>query len=454
MKMYDSPQSLSRYLNVPLECGCGRTHFAPILAVEIGAGALDSLPVHVERLGSRKPYILCDAITWEVAGRRCESLLRASGVGAQSRVLRHTAFDEATLGEIAAHMPDGCDLMIGCGTGSITDMLRFSSFKLRLPCVTVATGAPMDGFAASIGVLNLDGLKTTLPAHASSVIIGDTDILATAPRRMSAAGFGDLAGKITCLNDWRLANIVTGEHRCENISSLVEAYVGEVLANASGLRENAPDALEKLMSALVLSGVAISLYGDSRPASGSEHHFSHYLETIGEQRGKDFAMHGEQVAVGSVLMLTLAHRFAERPVDFDRARWLAAGYSESDWCGLMHRTYGPAADEVIALEKRCRKNAPDARLRRIDAIEKNHDRICAMFRSLPGPEELARTLELAGCPSAPAQIGLDRQTLFNALISAKEMRGRYTLLQFLWDLGCLEDMAAELAEETYAGGVM
>ena len=127
--------------------------------------------------------------------------------------------------------------MIGVGTGSITDMTRYSSFKLKLPCFTVATGAPMDGFAASIGIMNVNNLKATMPAHSTEVIIGDTDILKTAPYRMTVAGFGDLIGKVTCLNDWELARIINGEHYCENIVTLVRECVAMVIKDAPKIKQ-------------------------------------------------------------------------------------------------------------------------------------------------------------------------------------------------------------------------
>ena len=65
MKMYDTPQPVERYLNVELECDCGRTHYAPIKAINISSGALESLPGYVAEYGYAKPYILCDKITWE-----------------------------------------------------------------------------------------------------------------------------------------------------------------------------------------------------------------------------------------------------------------------------------------------------------------------------------------------------------------------------------------------------
>lgn len=49
---------------------------------------------------------------------------------------------------------------------------------------------------------------------------------------MIAAGLGDLLGKFTCLCDWKLARIITGEHYCERIVELVESCVKNVLSDA------------------------------------------------------------------------------------------------------------------------------------------------------------------------------------------------------------------------------
>ena len=243
MKMYDTPQPVERYLNVELECDCGRTHYAPIKAINISSGALESLPGYVAEYGYAKPYILCDKITWEIAGKRCEELLKKAGFQPTVLIIRHLGFDEATLGEIVLNKPDDCDLMIGVGTGSITDMLRFSSFKLGLPCFTVATGAPMDGFSASVGIMNVNNLKATMPAHSTEVIIGDTDILKSAPYRMTIAGFADLIGKLNALDDWHLAVMINGDHYCKKIDDLVTAYVEDILKKAEAIKARDPEAI-------------------------------------------------------------------------------------------------------------------------------------------------------------------------------------------------------------------
>lgn len=447
MKMYHTPQSVEKYLNVHLECNCGRTHYVPIKAVKIGQGAIESVPTYVKQFGYKRPYIICDEITYRIAGEKCGALLLKAGIEPTVHILKHMGFDESTLGEIVVGMPPSCDVMIGCGTGSITDMLRYSSYKLRLPCFTVATAAPMDGFASSIGIMNIGNLKTTMPAHNSDVILGDTDILKAAPYRMTIAGFGDLMSKFTCLNDWKLAKIINDEHCCERIVEIVENCVETALRSSGRIRERDPEALGDVMRGLVLAGSTISLYGDSRPASASEHHMSHYWDTLGIQRGKPYAMHGEQVAVGSVLVLRLIEELLRAPVDFERAREGAKQYNYEEWKQSIHSAFGSAAQEVIDLEEKARKNDTPARLKRISSMEARWPEIVSQLKSLPSSEYLRGLLADGGCPCEPHEIGITDEILKNTFLYCKEVRPRYTVLQMVWDLGLME----ELADKVIAG---
>lgn len=93
-------------------------------------------------------------------------------------------------------MPDGCDLVVAVGTGAINDMTRYFSYKMGLPFYTVATAAPMDGFASSIAAIQVNHLKTTFDAQTPIAIIGDTDVLKNAPYRMIAAGLGRPSWKV------------------------------------------------------------------------------------------------------------------------------------------------------------------------------------------------------------------------------------------------------------------
>ena len=449
MKMYDTPQPLESYLNCKLSCDCGRVHYVPIKHVSIRPGALADLPIFIKEAGYENPFIICDNITYRVAGIRCAELLRSSGLAPVLHVLTHLNFDEATAGEIVIAMPPETDVIVAVGTGSITDIVRLLTARLKLPGMTVATGAPMDGFAASIGIVNVNGLKCTLPAKNTEVIIGDTDILQTAPYRMTVAGFGDLIGKLSCLCDWKLSALINSEHICGRIADLVESCVDTVLAEAEQIRTKDSGVLGNIMNGLVLSGVAISLYGNSRPASGAEHHMSHYWESIGDQREHEFAMHGEQVAVGTVLALRIAELLADAPVDFEFARRHARSFRHDAWKREIRRVYGAAADEVIDLEKHAQKNATVNVLKRIDSTEKHWDAAQSILAAQMSASHLCSLLKSTGCPSLPQDIGIDASLLRDTLIYSKEVRNRYTIMQLVYDLGLEEYIADKIIGELY-----
>lgn len=452
MKMYETTQSVDKYLNVELECDCGRTHYAPIKVVNISSGALNSLPGCVRNFGYEHPYILCDKTTYEIAGGRCEALLRGGGIEPVTLIIRHMDFDEATLGEIVINKPDNCDLMIGIGTGSITDILRFASFKLGLPCFTIPTAAPMDGFSASVGIMNVNNLKATMPAHSTEVIIGDTDILKNAPYRMTAAGFADLIAKVNSLNDWRLGALINGDHYCKSIDKMVSDYVEDVISKTGRLKARNPEAIGDVMSALLLTGASISLYGSSRPISGAEHHMSHYWEVLGDRRGQPYAMHGEQVAVGTVMALMLIEELKGIEPDFNRARKAAEAYDAQVWRSQIRRAYGSAADAIIELEETSGKNSAEGRLKRLDIIEANWGRIKELLGSMYTAEAIRDVLCEVGCPCDPKDIGITEDILRDTFMYCKETRARYTVYQLAWDLELLKELSENIIGRLKAMG--
>lgn len=441
MNMYESPHPLRDYLATSLTCSCGRTHYASLQDVCIGPSALEELPRVLRDLNRKRPYLVCDGVTRRIAGDRCLQILEGAGIQGTLRQLTHTGFDEATLGELVIHMPADCDIAVAVGTGAINDMTRYFSFRMGIPFLTVATAAPMDGFASSIAALQVDNLKTTLDAQTPLAIIGDTEILKGAPYPMIAAGLGDLLGKATCLCDWKLAHLITGEHICPHIVELMEHCVQEILEIAPRAKDRDPAVLGRIMEGLVLSGVAMSLYGNSRPASGCEHHMSHYWETIFGQQGRRPVPHGTQVGVGTVLILQAVEALLARPVDFDAARAAAAAYDPAAWEAAMETAYGPAAPGIIELEHTARKNETSGRLARIDAMERNWPAIEALLRGLPASSYVEELLRGLGAPARPAEIGVDERLLRDTFLYCKEIRPRYTILQMLWDLGLLEDVA-------------
>jgi len=441
LELYKTPHALGDYLDTRFTCSCGREHYAPLKKVSISKDALEELPALVTEMGFHSLFVICDSTTYKIAGSLCMDLLKAAGVEASVRVLTHTGFDEATVGELLIHMPAQCDLVLGVGTGAICDMARFFSHRVGRPFFIVATAAPMDGFASSVASVNVEHLKTSFEAQTPMGIIGDTDILEGAPYSLIAAGLGDLLGKTTCLCDWKLSRLINGEHYCEPIATLVDTCVQDVLKEAGKAKERDPEVLGNIMEGLVLTGVAMSLYGSSRPASGCEHHISHFLEMKFEQAGRRAASHGTQVGVGTVLILKLKEALKGVKADFNHAREAAKAYDPPAWEAEIREAYGPAANGIIAMEAVAKKNETTARLKRIDTIEAHWEEITALLDALPSSGEIMEVLRSLDSPCLPEEIGVDKALLKSTLMYCKEVRNRYTFLQMLWDLDLLDSLS-------------
>ena len=347
------------------------------------------------------------------------TILKDAGIKAKAHVFKGKRFipDEKALGELMIDADRDCDLVVAVGTGSINDMCRFFSFQMGVPYAIVATAAPMDGFASSGAALIINSMKTTIPAQTPLVIIGDTDILCGAPARMVSAGLGDLLGKFTCLNDWRISKVVNDEYYCDEIVNLVTDCIENVLADADNVASRDPKVIGDIMEGLVLTGVAMSFIGNSRPAAGCEHHMCHFWETLELQEGKIPVLHGTKVAVGTVMILKMTEFLRENRPDFDAAREKAKAYDQAAWEAKINEVYGASASSIIALEHESQKNEVNGRLKRIDAIEAHWDEIVKLMDdNMPTAARMIEILKSLDAPYLPSQIGFDDDRLYNASV--------------------------------------
>lgn len=440
---------LKDYLGNPFDCSCGKTHSTVLEGVTVSAGAMNALPDYVKKYQFKNLYIACDEITYGIAGEKVMQILKDAGIKAKAHVFYGKRFipDEKALGELMIDADRDCDLVVAVGTGSINDMCRFFSYQMGIPYAIVATAAPMDGFASSGAALIINSMKVTIPAQTPLFIIGDTDVLCGAPPRMVAAGLGDLLGKFTCLNDWRISKVVNGEYYCDTIVNLVTDCIENVLANADHVASREPGVIGDIMEGLVLTGVAMSFIGNSRPAAGCEHHMCHFWETLELQEGKIPVLHGIKVAVGTVMILKMTEFLREKRPDFEAAREKAKAYDQAAWEAKIREIYGASASSIIELEHESKKNEAQGRLARIDSIEKHWDEIVKLMDDyMPTAERMIEILKSLDAPYYPAQIGFDSERLYNALVYAKETRARYTMLSMMADLGVTEELAQKVTD--------
>jgi glycerol-1-phosphate dehydrogenase [NAD(P)+] len=195
----------------------------------------------------------------------------------------------------------GTDFLIGVGGGRVIDTAKIVSFNLDLPFISVPTAASHDGIASARASVSFGTGHSSLEAAPPVAIVADTGIIASAPHRLLAAGCADIISNYTAILDWELAHRVKGEPMSEYAITLSKMTAEILVKNAHLIKPHQEESAWFVVKALVSSGVAMSIAGSSRPASGGEHKFSHALDKLAP--GK--ALHGESCGIGTIISMYL-----------------------------------------------------------------------------------------------------------------------------------------------------
>ena len=316
-------------------CSCGREHPLATRLCVIEPGALTRLEDCMAELSlGGKRCAVYDRNTYNVIPAalhpRAEQEILLPGTGLHA--------DEHSTAAFFEELQPDVEVIIAVGGGPLHDIVRFCSKKRGIPFVSVPTAASCDGFSAEVAAMTWEGIKKTMSCQAPDLVIADTDVICAAPRHLLLSGIGDVLGKFIALAEWKMANAVTGEFLCPRIWDMMHQAVTRIWDNCVKAVERDEEAVAWVVYGLLLSGIAMQMFGNSRPASGAEHHMSHLIEIEPAAFGvKNRASHGEKVGVGTILASEEYHRLAEiediapllrpyEPIDMD---WLRSYFGET-----------------------------------------------------------------------------------------------------------------------------
>ncbi|WP_410513746.1 sn-glycerol-1-phosphate dehydrogenase [Paenibacillus sp. BR2-3] len=388
--------NITKIINKPFSCSCGRVH-----EVSIGSVSLDYDLEAIDEACLKYfegPHILVvsDNTTHEIHGRLITDVLKRKGFKVVNCLFQDKKVlpDERSLGTLLLSSSNKLQGVIAVGSGTITDLTRYVSARLGIPFLSVPTAPSMDGYASGVSSLIAGGKKTTFQGNTAEAILGNINIIAEAPLKMVQAGFGDIMGKKISVCDWILSHTLRDEYLCPYTLDLVESAADGCIERAADIYIREPQAIQYLMNALLLSGIAISIVGDSRPASGTEHLLAHYLEGAYLRQGREPIAHGIAVAVGTLC------------------------------AGLLYDT--------LLLSEEWRDQGQSAEIRE------------ALGSRLPVPDEIKKRLEEIGLSCHPMDYGIDRELLREALLQSRFTRQRYTILSYAAEIGALESVTEKV----------
>jgi glycerol-1-phosphate dehydrogenase [NAD(P)+] len=266
--------------------------------IVIGENVLDSTGRTCKELVLEGPaLIIADEITMKVAGGTVKDSLEEEGYQVDSFII--DAADLANVNEAQQRVRGlGAHIVLGVGGGRSIDVAKLSSFNEHIPFVSVPTAASHDGIASPQASVRGIDQPHSIKAHAPMVVIADTHVIMNAPDESLVAGCGDAIANWTAVKDWKLSYRLHNEYYGEYAASIAKLSAAVIIRNRMLIKGRTESALRVILESLISSGISMCIAGSSRPASGSEHMFSHALDRIAPKP----ALHGAQCGVGTIMM--------------------------------------------------------------------------------------------------------------------------------------------------------
>jgi glycerol-1-phosphate dehydrogenase [NAD(P)+] len=409
-------------------------------------------PTFAALFPGQSAIVVADGNTWAAVGAPVVASLAQAGVPTDPAVVYPATpilfADDHLVADLRARLGATQAVALSLASGSLNDVTKLASHQLGRSYLNVCTAASVDGYTSFGAAITVQGVKETQQCPAPAGVIVPLDVMAQAPARLTATGYGDLIEKIPAGADWIVADEMGQDPIDPEVWAMVQGPLRQALGDPAGLAQGSLDAVAKLAEELIMSGLAMQVHSSSRPSSGAGHYFSHQWEMEGYGRDWDPPLsHGFKVGLGTVAMCALYDAALELDLthlDIE-ARLAAWPTAEQD----QARVRALQPDPVIgaaALAQSAQKyvDRPQARAW-LELIERRWAtiRTRAAAQVLPARvvEQMLRTV---GAVHHPGQIGVSLAQLRTKYYQAQTIRARYTVMDLLHEAGLFSQVVDAL----------
>ncbi|MBE6597537.1 MAG: sn-glycerol-1-phosphate dehydrogenase [Ruminococcaceae bacterium] len=396
-------------------CSCGREHAMTTEFCVVESGCLKDIEKYTDKYKlSGYSVAIYDENTY-----RAEGLVRPRADKEIILPAKDLHADNHGVALAMAEIPEETGYLIAVGSGTVHDITRYCAYTKGIDFVSCPTAASVDGFCSSVAAMTWDGAKKTLTAVAPKIVVADLDVIAKAPIRLALSGMGDMIGKYVALTEWRIGKILKGEYFCDRIYDMTLSATDDVIKSADGVKRGDPDAFAKLTYGLLMSGLAMQMLGNSRCASGAEHHLSHFIEMKPEGFAeRSDALHGEKVGVCTLIVYREYLRLAAM-----RSPELR------DYPLIGEEEIYPMFGEALSAQIKDENSKDAAGGIKAEELEAAWGDIAALFEELPTLESLEAIYRELGIKSTLEDIEVDEKKIPMMLDFAPFVRNRLTLLR-------------------------
>lgn len=404
--------------------------------------AVPPLLAYCQEQGLKRIFLVADSNTYRVLGERTEAALQSAGIDVKTILLtdHEIATNEHFIVRTLLETNGDDRQFIAVGSGTITDITRFVSHRTRATFISLPTAPSVDGYTSIVAPTEVGKYKMPVLTHPPRAVFADLPTLCASPRLMIAAGLGDLLGKYTSLADWKIGQLLYDEPYSEKIAQSMREAVDCTVEVIDSIASASCEGITRLMDGLVGAGFGMLDFGDSRPASGSEHHIGHYWEMKLIIENRPALLHGAEVGVATIFS---AQKFARlRQISQSEAARLLKDRTLPPVDQMMaeiQQGYGPLADRIKTIQAPLLNMSP-ADLEALKArIISSWNQVQEAASTVPAPEKIESWLSAVGGPTTPSMLNLSEEETRLALNTAHYLRDRFTINRlFYWLFGQID----------------
>lgn len=421
-------------------------------ALEFGKGAMERLPGMLRTLfPGKKVVTVADVNTFAAAGQRVCDILTAAGIPmAENFIFRDPELyaEWSYLEELEAYLRQIDAVPVAVGSGVINDLTKLASHHLGRRYVIVGTAASMDGYTAYGASITYEGNKQTFDCPAPLGVVFDPAVAAKAPAGMSASGYADLLAKVPAGADWIIADAVGSEAVDDFAFGLVQKNLRKALSDPAAVANGDVEATGMLADGLIMSGFAMQAISSSRPASGTDHQFSHFWDMEGLCFNGRHVSHGFKVGIGTMvstacLEFLISKDLSNIDIDACVAAWPSWEEQEAYIRKIFEGKPGHLARGLA--ESKAKYCGPEELRRELKAVAASWPVLRERVREQIIPfDDVKEMLRLVGAPSSPEEIGVSKARLRDTFKCIPFMRNRYTGIDLIYRAGLLDEVTEHI----------
>lgn len=385
---------------------------------------------YCSKQGFSQLYLLADQNTYNVLGRSIEDALLSAGFDIKAILLSGPEIrtDEHYIVQAMVAMGPEPRVFLAVGSGTITDIARFISHRAGSQFISIPTAPSVDGYTSTVAPMVVDNYKAPIPAHPPIAVFANLPTLCEAPKKLIAAGVGDLVGKYTSLVDWKLGHLLYNEPYQASVYKIMKESVDQAVKVIDQIAESTPEGITQLIDGLIGSGFGMLEFGDSRPASGSEHHIAHYWEMQAILKNRPAVLHGTEVGIATILSANRYERLRQITKSDARKRLLGKKIPDHNQIQLeIEKGYGPVSKKILQLQQPL-FSMTQADLDQLIALILDHwDDIQSLAQEVPTAYQFRSWIRRAGGPIESSEIRLSPVETANGLQYGHYLRDRFTM---------------------------